>query len=109
MIKQPTPQGISRLLARAGHRRAQVTGLSWGAAGFIARQDWAGPGVRVSYFSPSGATSPEHQSAMLAKYKVTLRDAGWHVEMGMHQVLSVTAPEPDDITCGELDQDKSRD
>lgn len=90
-VKQPTAQGISALLKRAGHTRARRTGLAWGIPGFVSRQDWSGPGVRVTYFNPSGEVGPEHVSAMLAKYRVPIRDAGWHVEMGVNQVLIVSA------------------
>lgn len=95
-VKQPTPQGISALLKRAGHTRAQATGRAWGAAGYQSRQDWTGPGVRVTYHHPSGRVGPEHVSAMLAKYKTAIRDAGWRVETGVGQVLIVSAAETTD-------------
>lgn len=76
--KTPTPQGISRLLAAAGHTRA-VSKLRGGISGFSVSKFGAGPEVEVRYSSITMGTSNTYRYGQLAKYAATIADAGYEV------------------------------
>lgn len=89
--KSPTPQGISALLRKAGHRRSERDN----------RELTLFSGYRVTaYGSGSGRVCVSHQvvvrtpvevvKAHLAKYAETIKAAGWNVEAGEYE-LTVTA------------------
>lgn len=88
--KPPTPQGISALLAKAGHTRA-VRKMRGGCSGFVVSADYSHWGaVRVRHHFWSMGARPEQAKAKLAAYAKTITDAGWTVEAGEWE-LTVTA------------------
>jgi hypothetical protein len=80
MRKTPTPSGISRLLASAGHTRA-VSKLQGGISGYSVSKYGAGPAVEVRYSSVTMGTSMTHRLAQLARYAKTIAAARYAVEM----------------------------
>lgn len=91
--KTPTASGISRLLAKAGFKRAavEVRGRGGHGSGFRVTKNYSG-GVRVRHvFLTGGRQDPEPH---LARYAKTITEAGWTVEAGIYELV-VTAKDGD--------------
>ena len=99
MSKPPTPQGISRLLAKAGFERAEPTpyrvmGARQYTGGFHVVTDHQGSAVRVTWWPPSHSADDAlaKNAEMLLAYGDELAEAGWTVTVKPHKVV-VTAGE----------------
>jgi hypothetical protein len=90
--KNPTPQGISALLRKAGFNRSERQGRAGGSSsGFRVGTDWTRTGavrVRHVFWSMGGGDA----APWLAKYARTITEAGWTVEAGTYELI-VTAKE----------------
>jgi hypothetical protein len=99
MSKPPTPQGISRLLAKAAFERAEETpyrvmGVRQYTGGFHVVTDHQGSAVRVTWWPPSHSADDAlaKNAEMLLAYGDELAEAGWTVTVKPHKVV-VTAGE----------------
>ena len=93
--KTPTASGISRLLAKAGHIRAEIDRFTL-TSGFFARASRDRPaavrvGFRAAHVNSHTATI---RSDFLAAYAKIITEAGWTVEAGTYELI-VTAKEGD--------------
>lgn len=102
MPKQPTPQGISRLLKDAGFTRAVQTSRATLNHSFTSgfrvtkdRNDEKAVRVRHTFASRAASLSSGLHKAKLAAYAKTIAEAGWSVEAGEYE-LAVTAPKTED-------------
>ena len=96
----PTPQGISALLKRAGFTRSDSTGGGGAGSGYVVSFERArgkNASVRVRYHSRSAgwSSSPEYVKAALAGYAETITGAGWTVEAGEYGLI---------VTAGKAEQ-----
>jgi hypothetical protein len=96
--KPPTPQGISRLLAKAGFARAEGNSLSTGVSGYRVMKSPKDDGfVIVRYEAWSARAGRDGAvSKALERYARAIRSAGWIVtrdDHGFTPRLIVTAPE----------------
>jgi hypothetical protein len=90
-MNTPTPQGISALLRKAGHTRAE-TGRFPSASGYRVYADRRRHGrVTVDYLPahrmPEGAVRD-----FLAAYAKTITEAGWTVEAGTYELVVTAKP-----------------
>jgi hypothetical protein len=103
MAKQPTPQGISALLKRAGFERSvtkssRIRGFREWTEGFKATKRYP-DGVTVEYYPNSFRmrdNNEERERAMLDRYRKAIAEAGYAVEdgsTGLATKLIVTAEE----------------
>ena len=88
--KTPTPQGISRLLAAAGHTRAVIK-IQGGRAGFDVHADYSTGAVKVGHYSNTMGTSGYYSEVKLAEYAETIADAGYDVIKPSPRYFLVTA------------------
>ncbi len=97
--RNPTPQGISALLKRAGFTRSEPMERSGRNSGFLVNRDHGHGGtVRVRhYFRMMGADQDGSiRKEKLAAYTKTITEAGWAVEAGEHELIVTAAPEQED-------------
>ena len=94
--KQPSPQGISALLRKAGFTRA-ISKLRGGVSGYSVSKLGAGPAVEVRYSSVTMSTSNMYRYACLAKYAEVIADAGYTVETALDLPRLI-------VTTGKADQ-----
>lgn len=103
MTKQPTAQGISALLCRAGYERSvststRIRGWREHSEGFKVTKYSDGE-IQVEYWPSSlraRSSTPEQEKAVLDRYRKVLADAGYAVEDRSSMVrvwLLVTAKE----------------
>ena len=91
--KSPTPQGISRLLAKAEQTRAVVK-IHGGRSGFVARAGAPGEVFVNYYFMFGTGRSTERDQEMCARYAELIADAGYRATYDERmQWLVVTAQE----------------
>jgi hypothetical protein len=105
MSKPPTPQGISRLLAKAGfermtYRKSRVRGMNEHTAGFEVQQNRpdvpsADDGAMVTWWATSFAHDRRVRELdkMLAEYAAVIERAGYAVKQDGTGWLIVTAGE----------------
>lgn len=92
-VKQPTPQGISALLKRAGFTRSEPDGRNGRCSGFLVSSRSSGDGARVRhYFRTMAGRDSSSQPQIVAAYAEAIRAAGWAVEAKGWE-LAVTAPQ----------------
>jgi hypothetical protein len=90
----PTPQGISALLKRAGHNRAEWDHNMVKKSGYQVMKDWRGTAkvrVIVRYASLLRSEAPAARDA-LGRYAATITEAGWAVQDDGRELI-VTAKE----------------
>ena len=100
MTKQPTPQGISALLRKAGHKRSvssksRIKGMTEHSDGYevYKHPDFDGV-VHVEHHSGvlRGAQAQERRSNKLVAYAESIQASGFAVHLG-HTRLTVSANE----------------
>jgi len=93
--RQPTPQGISALLRKAGFQRSERTGRMGYSSGFAVSKSYGTEGsVRVRYTTWSMGGGQEIRLRQLAKYVPVIEAAGWSVRYADRIAeLIVTVPE----------------
>ena len=88
--KIPTPQGISRLLAKAGFERAVIS-IRGGNSGFQVTACRAREGaVKVRQYYLAGGVPMGHYRDRLRRYANAIEAAGYGTEMGTYHLI-VTA------------------
>lgn len=99
-VKQPTAQGISRLLGAAGFEKSEssatrIKGWRNSSDGYQASKRFSG-GVEVEHNLASGG-SPEWRTSerdkMLGQYAEAIAAAGWSVERQEFVLVVTAAPE----------------
>ena len=85
--RPPTPQGISRLLAKAGFERAVIK-IRGGTSGFDVHTDYSTGNVKVEHYSQ---VSNGYSEVKLAAYARAIADAGYEVLKPSPRWLIVTA------------------
>ncbi|HLK77209.1 MAG TPA: hypothetical protein VKU77_26605 [Streptosporangiaceae bacterium] len=96
--RNPTPQGISALLRRAGFTRS-VERTRDGCSGFVVTRHPASEHavhVRHSFFLMNADRDGNRRKAKLAAYAKTITEAGWTVEAGEHELIVTAAPEQEE-------------
>jgi len=88
--KQPTPQGISALLRKAGHAKAVVK-LHGGTAGFCVTTDYSTGNVKVEYHANTMGSASHSTELNLSAYAKTIGAAGYDVAKPSPRWLIVTA------------------
>lgn len=99
--KQPTAQGISRLLGAVGFEKSEssatrIKGWRNSSEGFEARKDHYTGGVEVAHRTgyDRGEAGRARRTEMLGRYAEAIRAAGWNVtasERGIGDTITVTA------------------
>jgi len=92
--KTPTPSGISRLLAAAGHSRAVIK-ISGGRAGFDVHTDYSTGAVKVEHYSNTMGGSGNYSEVKLAEYAKTITEAGYDVIKPSPRWILVNAKDED--------------
>ena len=98
--KTPTASGISRLLAKAGFKRAavEVRGRGGHRSGFRVTKNYSS-GVRVRHvFLTGGRQDP---NIHLARYARTITEAGWTVEAGTYELIVSAKPEDSSLLAAK--------
>lgn len=103
MAKQPTPQGISALLRKAGFDKSvssasRIRGMKESSPGYQVSRGGKPGTVMVEFQQSSFRINPGKETAtkMLARYRKAIEDAGFTVDAGkstFRDILIVSAPE----------------
>ena len=98
--KTPTASGISRLLAKAGHIRAETDRFTL-TSGFRVTADRRRSGtVRVDYRVAHRV--PENiPGVFLAAFARTIAEAGWTVEAGTYELIVTAKPEDSSLLAAK--------
>lgn len=86
----PTPQGISALLRKAGHRKAVVK-IRGGRSGYCVHTDLSTGNVKVQYYSQTTDLRGYNTELNLAAYAMAIEKAGYAVLKPSPRWLIVTA------------------
>jgi hypothetical protein len=106
-VKQPTAQGISRLLGKAGiarsetHSNGRIKGLTEHSAGYVVTREDGSESVRVKVTPGTfnrGPAARQRADDVLSRCADVIRAAGWTVtadNYGAAPNLVISAPSPD--------------